>query len=130
MMAKREEKNWLEWIVFAVASVLTIGLIAVLLWDSSRSSPEPVRCEVLLESALRQGTGYRIPVKAVNRGGRTAENVLIEVALLRGSETLETATLEILFLPREGSRQGFVEFTMDPGESDRIETRCVGYQTR
>lgn len=130
MMGKREEKNWLEWIVFSVASVLTIGLIALLLWDASRTSPEPVRCEVLLESSHPEGKGYRIPFEAVNRGGETAENVVVEVALMRGSETLESSTLEIPFLPREGSRKGFIEFNTDPNASDRIETRCAGYQTR
>jgi hypothetical protein len=49
---------------------------------------------------------------------------------VRGSETVETATLEFPFLPREGSRKGFVEFTQDPNESDRIEARCMGYQTK
>ena len=129
-MAKREEKNWLEWIVFSVATVLTVGLIAVLLWDASRTSPDPVRCEVLLEGARPEGTGYLIPLEVVNRGGETAENVVVEVALVRGSETIEAATLDIPFLPREGSRKGFVEFTTDPNESDRIESRCMGYQTR
>ena len=127
-MTKHEEKNWLEWIVFSLAAVLTVGLIATLLWDASKASPAPVRCEVLLERARPEGNGYLIPLEAVNRGGETAENVVVEVALVRGSETIEAATLEIPFLPRGGSRKGVVAFTTDPNESDRIETRCMGYQ--
>ena len=129
-MAKNDEKNWLEWVVFSVGAVLTVGLVAALLWDASGTSPEPVRCEVLLEASRPDGRGYLIPLEAVNRGGQTAENVVVEVALVRGSDTIETATLEIPFLPREGSRKGVVAFTSDPNESDRIETRCMGYQTR
>lgn len=128
-MARREEKNWLEWTVFAVAALLALGLISILIWDAGRTSSEPVRCEVILESARREGSVHRVPVRVENLGGQTAENVHVEVALLRGAETLETATLEFSFLPREGVREGMVAFNTDPAESDRIQTRCASYRT-
>ena len=128
-MAKGDEKNWREWTVFFVAALLTLGLISVLIRDAGRLSPEPVRCEVILESARREGSVHRIPVRVENLGGQTTENVHVEVALVRGTETLETATLELPLLPRGGMTEGMVAFSTDPAESDRIETRCASYRT-
>jgi uncharacterized protein (TIGR02588 family) len=69
-----------------------------------------------------------IPVSVYNAGDRTAEGVQIEVSLLQGDETVETAQFEAAFVPRKSTSTGWVVFTTDPGAVDVVEARVLGYQ--
>jgi uncharacterized protein (TIGR02588 family) len=69
-----------------------------------------------------------VPVTVRNVGDRTAEAVLVEVALMSGDQELETAEFEAEFVPRKSSVEGWAVFTIDPATADAIEPRVLGFR--
>lgn len=122
------EKNWLEWLVFAIGLALIVPIVAYLAYDAATLGHEPPVVEVQVGAAEARGNVYMIPVTLENLGDRTAESVVVEISLLEGDEELETAELTVDFLPRQSTRSGWVTFTIDPETVDDIEAHVLGFQ--
>jgi len=123
---KKIKKNWLEWTVFALSTVLIASVIGFLAYESAMLG------EALPDVQLQVGTpeartGYfSVPIEASNRGDQTAEGVHIEVVLRSGKEE-ERSDIEIQFLPRRGRREAWVTFKTDP-RAGTLEARVLGYE--
>ena len=121
-----EAKNWLEWVVFAVGSVLTAVTIGCLVYhavtESDRRPPEIV---VRLGMPEHHSGRYAVPVVVENRGDETAEGVHVEVTLA-GDGGEERADFEIAYLPRHGTEKGVVTFDSDP-RNGTLTARPLGY---
>lgn len=127
-MTEKVEKNWLEWIVFSVSFVLVIGLVAYLVWNEITADASPPSIVVELGDMRQQGDSYLIPVKVINKGGQAAKAVAVEVVLVQAGQDLETAQLDVDFVPRSSNRSGWVTFTENPAEADEIQTHVLGYE--
>lgn len=122
------EKNWLEWLIFAVSLLLVISTLGYLIYDAKLSSETPPNIEVQLGETQPQGQNFLVPVIAINKGEQTAETVQIEVVLEKDGKEEESAELEIQFLPRGAKRSGWVTFETDPRTVDKIKSRAVGFE--
>ncbi len=127
-MMEKVEKNWLEWIVFGISVVLVMGLVVYLLWNGFNDDTSPPNIVVELGEVSQQGDRYSIPIKLSNTGGQTAKAVTVEVTLMQGEQELETAQLDVDFVPRDSYRHGWVTFTENPADADEIETHVLGYE--
>lgn len=126
---KKLQKNWLEWVVFAISLVLVITTLGYLVYDGATFSNTPPNIELKLGKAQAQAENrYIVPVNATNRGDTTAEGVQIEVTLNSGGKEQENAQFEIAFLPRHSTGEGWVTFTTDPRTVDKIEARVLGWE--
>lgn len=125
---KNLEKNWLEWIIFAVSLVLVVSTLGYLIYDASTVGEAPPSIEFQLGETQQRSQQFIIPVSVTNQGDHTAEGVQIEVVLENGGKELESAEFEIAFLPRRATRSGWVTFQTDPRTAERIKTRAVGYE--
>ena len=126
---KKIQKNWLEWVVFAISLVLVITTLGYLVYDGATFSETPPNIELELGKAQAQAPDrFIIPVTAINRGETTAEGVQIEVTLNSGGKEQENAQFEIAFLPRHSKREGWVTFTTDPRTVEQIEARVLGLE--
>ncbi|MCA1618959.1 MAG: hypothetical protein LC795_06530 [Acidobacteria bacterium] len=131
-MTKRErgkvEKNWLEWVVFGVGLLLVVSTLAYLVYDGATSAGTPPEVEVTLGDPVEGGAGFLVPVRVVNRGGQTAEGVTVEVVLeAGGAPEPERGEFTLAFLPRGGTREGWVAFRTDP-RAGRLTARALGYE--
>ena len=70
--------------------------------------------------------GWVVPVTAYNRGGETAENVVVEVQLGDG-EGAPRGELQVPFLPAGSDRSGWVAFAEAPGPGRTPTARVIGY---
>ena len=70
---------------------------------------------------------FAVPVKVINRGDATAAGVQVEVVLRRPGGESETGQMELPFLPRRSTREGWVTFRHDPAEG-KLEPRVLGYE--
>jgi len=120
-------KNWLEWGVFAVSAVLVVGVLGYLVYDGAGSNGDSPRIAVTLGAPEQQADVYVIPVTIRNTGSHTAEQVAVEVELEGIDGGREVATLELDFLPREGSRRGWVTFRSDPRSARTLRARATSY---
>jgi uncharacterized protein (TIGR02588 family) len=116
----KQEKNWLEWVVFAVSAVLVACVIGQLSFDAIGVDGEPPRLEIELGEPREQGGAYAVEVTIRNDGDNTAEAVRVEV--ISGGERGE---LEFEFLPRHSFKRGWVTFTKPPVG---MQARVLGYK--
>jgi uncharacterized protein (TIGR02588 family) len=124
----RVQKNWLEWSVFGVGLVLVACTLGFLVYDGASSSgDEPPSVRVTLGPPAQRGGRFVVPVTVTNDGGQTAEGVTVEVALERDGAEPERGEFAVAFLPRGGTREGFVTFGTDP-RSARLVPRVLGYE--
>jgi uncharacterized protein (TIGR02588 family) len=121
---KRPQKNALEWIVFAASAAIIIAVAGQLAISAIREKKTPPDLQVI----AGQPEGHRIEVEVRNIGDQTAERVRVEVALQRDGENVESAELDILFVPRKSSRRGWVTFRNDP-RGYEVVTRAMSYET-
>lgn len=121
-------KNWLEWAVFGISALLVAGVMVYVIYDGWTSNGDPPRIQVTLGRAEQQGPVYVVPVTVMNTGSMTAQSVSVEVELETTGGEKELATLDLDYLPREGSRSGWVSFRSDPGSARTVRAQAVSYQ--
>ena len=120
------EKNWLEWICFAISLLLVSSLLGYLIYAAVTNAESPALIELQLSPPEERGGKFVINVVAQNRGGQTAEGVYVEV-LLKGNGQEERGMFVIDRLPRQGKREGVVTFETDPRLAGSVEARALGY---
>lgn len=122
------EKNWLEWTVFAAGMVLVAGVLGHLTYDAVTCGDGPPIIEVRLGDAEQNAHNFSVPVKVMNHGDTTAEGVHIEVTSETGDEgEPERSDIDIPFVPRGATREGWVTFQTDP-RAAQLKARVLGYQ--
>ena len=121
------QKNWFEWIVFALALILVSSTLGYLIFAGASMGHEPPSLEVRLGTPEQRQFNFIVPVTVVNHGDETAEGVLIEVVMANGGEEIARGELDVAFLPRHATRQGWVTFEQDP-RTAQLKARVLGYQ--
>jgi len=124
---KKIQKNWLEWVVFAVGLILVASTLGYLIYTGASMGHDPPRLEVRLGIPEQRQLNFIVPVAVVNHGDETAEGVRIEVVLERGGEEKARGELDVAFLPRHATREGWVTFEQDP-RTAQLKARVLGYQ--
>ena len=121
------QKNWFEWIVFALGLILVSSTLSYLIYAGASMGHEPPSLEVRLGTPEQRQFNFIVPVTVVNHGDETAEGVLIEVVMANGGEEIARGELDVAFLPRHATRQGWVTFEQDP-RTAQLKARVLGYQ--
>ena len=124
---KKTKKNWLEWVVFALGLILVSVTLGYLIYAGSTMGHEPPSIEVRLGTPERQQFNFLVPVTVINHGDETAEGVRIEVVIMNSGALGERAELDVAFLPRHATREGWVTFEQDPGAA-QLKARVLGYK--
>jgi len=124
---KKVKKNWLEWTVFALALVLVSLTLGYLLYAGSTMNEEPPSIEVRVGTPEQKQFNFIVPVTVVNHGDETAEGVRVEVIMESADKQQSRSDLDIPFLPRRATREGWVTFEQDP-RGAKLRARVLGYQ--
>ena len=125
---RKLQKNWLEWIVFAVSLVLVAGALTYLAYDAATIGNAPPSIEIRTGAPEQRPHNFIVPVSITNHGDLTAEGVHIEVVLENGGEEVERSEFDVAFLPRRATREGWVAFQTDPRTARKIKARVLGYE--
>jgi uncharacterized protein (TIGR02588 family) len=121
------QKNWVEWVVFAVGLILVSATLGYLIFAGATMGHEPPSLEVRLGTPEQRQFNFIVPVTVVNHGDETAEGVLIEVVMANGGKEIARGELNVAFLPRHATREGWVTFEQDP-RTAQLKARVLGYQ--
>ena len=124
---KKPQKNWFEWIVFALGIILVSATLGYLIYAGASMGHEPPILEVRLGTPEQRQFNFIVPVTVVNHGDETAEGVSIEVVMESGGEVKARGEFDIPFVPRHATREGWVTFEQDPRAS-QLKARVLGYQ--
>ena len=121
------KKNVLEWTVFVASALLVLATVGYLAAAALRAKDTPPEVRIFAGPPAAHEGVHRVPLLIRNDGDATAESVHIEVLLLRGEEEVESAELDVAFVPRKSEREAWVTFRHDP-RCCAIVTRAVGYE--
>jgi uncharacterized protein (TIGR02588 family) len=124
---KNLQKNWVEWVVFAVGLALVLSVLGYLVYDGATMGNDPPSIEVRLGTPEQRTHNFIVPVMVTNHGDKTAEGITIEVLLEGGGQEQVRGELTVAFLPRRATREGFVTFQQDP-RAARLTARVLGYE--
>ena len=105
-----------EWTTLAISIFLILGLLALVTYVSMTGSNEPpiVEARPLDQEIRHEGESYYLPVSVTNRGGRTAEEVVVHAELTGSDRSAEESEFTLDFLAGGETREGTVIFTTDP----------------
>ncbi|GAB3200039.1 uncharacterized protein (TIGR02588 family) [Pontibacter aydingkolensis] len=123
-----EKKNWLEWTVFGISLLLVLAILGYLGYQTYTRKPSTPDLIVQSWPDPTNNSPNRYHIQLKNKGGTTAETVIIELALMKGGKEVEKAQLQIDFAPQESKREGWVGFRSNPGEADTLISRVVSYK--
>jgi len=121
------KKNWLEWSVFASGLILVSCTLGYLIYTGVSMGDEPPNVEVRLGTPEQRQFNFIVPVTVINHGDQTAEGVRIEVVMKSGGQEKARGELDVAFLPRHATREGWVTFEEDP-RTAQLKARVLGYQ--
>lgn len=125
---RNDQKNWLEWLVFGLSLLLLLSILGYLVYQTITHKPgEPdIYAEAKADPSKLSPNRYMVTV--YNKGGATAEEVIVEFILYKAGEELEKSELQIAYSPKESKREGWVTFTSDPQAADSVIARVVSYK--
>lgn len=124
---KKPQKNWLEWVIFALSLVVVLGIASLLLYQVFSLGTKPADPHLQLGPVEAHEGYFAVPVMIVNRGDETAENVHLAVELQRPGGETERGEFDLPYLPRRATRHAWVTFRHDPGEG-KLEPLVLGYE--
>ena len=125
---QEDQKNWLEWLVFSVSLLLLLSIFGYLVYQAFNHAPtDPdIYAEATPDPSALAPNRYHVTV--YNKGGTTAEDVLVEFVLYKNGEEAEKSELQIVFSPKDSKREGWVTFTSNPRAADSVTARIVSYK--
>lgn len=125
MANKKEDKNWLEWTVTLLSTILVVATFSFLIYQVIHQEQTPPHITINLGEPQQLETYYAIPVKAENKGTKTAQKVEIEISM-DTSEGEEKATIEFDYLPGKSAANGWISFKENP-KGKVLRTHVLGY---
>lgn len=120
---RSQKRNGLEWTVFAVGALLVAGVVGYLAYDAFTGPNGPAALRVQLGAT--QSGGVLVPVRVQNVGGRSAEEVVVEVCAGEGASE-ECAEVTFPFVPHGSTREGVVGLGGPP--AGPLRPRVVSYR--
>jgi uncharacterized protein (TIGR02588 family) len=109
-----------EWTTLAISVVLILGLLVLVTYVSMTGGNEPpiVEARPLPAEIRREGESYYLPVAVTNRGGRTAEEVMVWAELAGSDGSSEASEFTLDFLAGGETREGTAVFATDPAAGE------------
>ena len=126
---ERSSRTVAEWTTLSISVILILGLVALVAYVSISGGNQPpiVEARPLDQEIRHEGATHYLPVAVTNRGGRTAQEVLVMAELVRGEEPPETAEFTIDFLTGGETMEGTVVFASDPSAGE-LTVRVVSFR--
>ncbi len=123
-----DKKNWLEWAVFAVSLLLVLAILTYLAYQVYYRKPSSPDLSVQSIADPTAHDPYRYHITVYNKGGATAEEVIVELIVEKENIALERSELQLPFLPQESKREAWVSFRRDPTQADTLLARIMSYK--
>ena len=118
----------LEWAAAAVGFALVCGVLGVMVWLGLTRGDAPAEVSVRAEVVAPAAGGYVVTIRAINTGGTTAADVMVEGELRGAGGVAETSTMTFKYLAPHSERRGGLFFEKDPRQF-KLELRAKGYES-
>lgn len=122
------KRNWLEWLILGVSTLLVIGVVGFLLVSGlTNSGPAVIRASASMDEAIEgPDGGWLVPLQVRNEGGSAAVAIVVEgTATVDGAE--ETSELAVDILAGGSVAELVLGFSGRP--EGEVTVRVVGFET-
>jgi uncharacterized protein (TIGR02588 family) len=128
--AKPRPRSVAERTTLAISIILILGLLALVTYVSMTGGSEApiVEAKPLQTEIRHEGESYYLPVAVTNRGGRTAEEVVVQAELTGSDGSSETSEFTLDFLAGGETREGTAVFATDPS-ADELMIDVASFQS-
>jgi uncharacterized protein (TIGR02588 family) len=118
--AGQRRRSGAEWTTLGISIILILALLALVTYVSMTGGDEPpiVQARPLDQEIRHEGESYYLPVAVTNRGGRTAEEVVVQAELAGNDGSSEASEFTLDFLAGGETREGTVVFATDPAAGE------------
>ena len=118
--AGQRRRSGAEWTTLGISIILILALLALVTYVSIGGGDEPpiVEARPLDQEIRHEGESYYLPVAVTNRGGRTAEEVVVQAELAGNDGSSEASEFTLDFLAGGETREGTVVFATDPSAGE------------
>ncbi|MCP9496061.1 MAG: hypothetical protein MSG64_16560 [Pyrinomonadaceae bacterium MAG19_C2-C3] len=125
----RKEKKPLiwEWIVATVGLVLVVSAIGFMLYRAIKGNASPPVISISVDSIMPTGDKFLVTFRAVNHGELTAAGLTVEGELRSGTQSVETSSATLNYVPSRSKRRGGLFFINDPRKFE-LKLRPKGYE--
>lgn len=122
------EPSALEWVVAALGVLITVGILAFMVWQGVHYDRAAVPdIAVRADSVVPVSDGFVVVFSAENVGRATAAGVTISGSLRSGTGTVETRQVTLDYVPPHSTRGGGLIFATDP-RSGTLRLTAEGYE--
>ncbi|MEZ0387065.1 MAG: TIGR02588 family protein [Verrucomicrobium sp.] len=116
-----------EWIVAAVGLAIFASVVSLMLYDAIAGDHSPPRIAVTVDTIFPSGDGHLVKFRAMNSGGETAAEVVVEGELSVPGEEAEKASATLDYLPGHSERVGGFFFQSAPSK-EALKLRATSYR--
>ena len=102
------------WGIGVLGSVLVLGSIGFMLYEAAAGDSSPPDVTIRMDSIRPTQNGFLIEFRAINEGGTTAQGLTVEGELRNGTDSVETSSTTIQYVPSHSERAGGLFFKSDP----------------
>jgi len=125
--ADAESRSPAEWLTFALATSVLIGLVTLVIYDWHLTQHRPPAFQVEVMDDIRETDGhYYVPFAITNTGGHIARTVQVTAELQLQDLPNETGEQQIDFLSGNERKHGSFVFSHDPQVGDLM-VRVASY---
>lgn len=115
-----------EWGVAFLGLALVLAVLGFMTYQAVTGDDSPPQVTVHTEAILPLQPGYLVQFRAVNQGGTTAAQVVVEGRLTGENERVEMGETVLDYVPSHASRKGGLFFSQDPRKYP-LQLRATGY---
>ena len=116
----------LERIASWISMLLLLGAAGFLIWEGRQNTAPPdFRAQV--QKVWTSGGRHYVQLRIQNTGGKSVQNLDIQVALKENGQTIATSGSQLSWLPSRSTRQAVVIFEKDP-RLHQVKVSFKGYE--
>ena len=117
---RQRARSGAEWTTLGISISIILTLLALVTYVSigGGDAPPIVEARPLDQEIRHEGESYYLPVAVTNRGGRTAEEVVVQAELAGNDGSSEASEFTLDFLAGGEMREGTVVFATDPSAGE------------
>ena len=123
-------KSTAEWVTLSL-SLLVVGalIVVALVEESHRQEGDAGGLQVTFdtERVARRGDSFYVPYRVLNTGSEAISSAEIWVEVFDGERVVQSAEINVQFLPLQGRQNGIFVTTHDP-ESHALRSRIESLQ--
>jgi uncharacterized protein (TIGR02588 family) len=123
-------KSLAEWVTLSLSLLVVGALVVVALVEESRRQDgdgPPLQMTFDTEHATARAESFYVPYTVVNTGSEAISSAEIWIDVYDGERVVESAEINVQFLPLQGKQDGMFVTTRDPA-SNALRSRIESLQ--